>query len=46
MKVSKKPPVGTVLRMDGGFTATLLGRWPRGRRAAVPLRLSAASRMR
>ncbi|MCG2594847.1 tRNA preQ1(34) S-adenosylmethionine ribosyltransferase-isomerase QueA [Ramlibacter sp. XY19] len=29
MKVSKKPPVGTVLRMDGGFTATLLGRWPR-----------------
>jgi S-adenosylmethionine:tRNA ribosyltransferase-isomerase len=28
MKVSKKPPVGTVLLMDGGFTATLLGRWP------------------
>lgn len=28
MKVSKKPPVGTVLRMDGGFTATLLGRHP------------------
>jgi len=28
MKVSKKPPPGTVLRMDGGFTATLLGRWP------------------
>jgi S-adenosylmethionine:tRNA ribosyltransferase-isomerase len=28
MKVSKKPPVGTVLRMDGGFSATLLGRWP------------------
>jgi S-adenosylmethionine:tRNA ribosyltransferase-isomerase len=28
MKVSKKPPVGTMLRMDGGFTATLLGRWP------------------
>lgn len=28
MKVSKKPPVGTVLRMTGGFTATLLGRWP------------------
>ena len=28
MKVSKKPPVGTVLRMDGGFEATLLGRWP------------------
>ena len=28
MKVSKKPAVGTVLQMDGGFTATLLGRWP------------------
>jgi S-adenosylmethionine:tRNA ribosyltransferase-isomerase len=33
MKVSKKPPIGTVLQMaggpaQGGFTATLLGRWP------------------
>ena len=28
MKVSKKPPVGTVLSMHGGFTATLQGRWP------------------
>jgi S-adenosylmethionine:tRNA ribosyltransferase-isomerase len=28
MKVSKKPQVGTVLAMQGGFTATLLGRWP------------------
>ncbi|MDM0026922.1 tRNA preQ1(34) S-adenosylmethionine ribosyltransferase-isomerase QueA [Variovorax saccharolyticus] len=28
MKVSKKPPVGTTLAMTGGFTATLLGRWP------------------
>jgi S-adenosylmethionine:tRNA ribosyltransferase-isomerase len=28
MKVSKKPPPGTVLAMAGGFTATLLGRWP------------------
>jgi S-adenosylmethionine:tRNA ribosyltransferase-isomerase len=33
MKVSKKPPVGTELLMDGGpqqggFTATLMGRWP------------------
>jgi S-adenosylmethionine:tRNA ribosyltransferase-isomerase len=28
MKVSKKPPAGTVLRMSGGFTATLNGRWP------------------
>jgi S-adenosylmethionine:tRNA ribosyltransferase-isomerase len=29
MKVSKKPRAGTVLRMDGGFTARLEGRWPR-----------------
>ena len=29
MKVSKKPPPGTVLPMVGGFTATLAGRWPR-----------------
>lgn len=28
MKVSKKPPPGTVLRMDGDFTARLEGRWP------------------
>ena len=28
MKTSKKPPAGTVLRMHGGFTATLLGRYP------------------
>ncbi|GAC1605529.1 MAG: tRNA preQ1(34) S-adenosylmethionine ribosyltransferase-isomerase QueA [Ramlibacter sp.] len=28
MKVSKKPPPGTVLQMAGGFTATLAGRWP------------------
>ncbi|MCS4511387.1 tRNA preQ1(34) S-adenosylmethionine ribosyltransferase-isomerase QueA [Xylophilus ampelinus] len=28
VKVSKKPPVGTTLRMVGGFGATLLGRWP------------------
>jgi S-adenosylmethionine:tRNA ribosyltransferase-isomerase len=28
MKVSKKPPIGTTLAMQGGFTATLLGRWP------------------
>ena len=28
MKVSKKPLPGAVLRMDGGFTTTLLGRWP------------------
>ncbi len=34
MKVSKKPLPGAVLKMDGGFTATLLGRWPE---AAGPL---------
>ena len=28
MKISKKPVPGAVLQMDGGFTATLLGRWP------------------
>jgi S-adenosylmethionine:tRNA ribosyltransferase-isomerase len=28
MKVSKKPAAGTVLDMQGGFTATLAGRWP------------------
>jgi S-adenosylmethionine:tRNA ribosyltransferase-isomerase len=28
MKVSKKPPLGTVVRMTGGFTAKLTGRWP------------------
>ncbi|HEY8358066.1 MAG TPA: tRNA preQ1(34) S-adenosylmethionine ribosyltransferase-isomerase QueA [Ramlibacter sp.] len=28
MKVSKKPPPGTQVRMHGGFTATLLGRYP------------------
>ncbi|AVO40820.1 tRNA preQ1(34) S-adenosylmethionine ribosyltransferase-isomerase QueA [Simplicispira suum] len=28
VKVSKKPPIGTMLQMAGGFHATLLGRWP------------------
>jgi S-adenosylmethionine:tRNA ribosyltransferase-isomerase len=28
MKVSKKPPLGGVLHMVGGFTATMIGRWP------------------
>ena len=28
MKVSKKPRIGGVLHMVGGFTATLVGRWP------------------
>ena len=28
MRVSKKPRPGDVMHMDGGFRATLLGRWP------------------
>lgn len=40
MKVSKKPPVGTVLRLAGGFEATLLGRWPEADGALFRLRLS------
>lgn len=46
MKVSKKPPVGTVLRMapdtDGrpAFTATLLGRWPDAQGALFRFALS------
>jgi S-adenosylmethionine:tRNA ribosyltransferase-isomerase len=28
MKANKKPPPDTALRMQGGFTATLIGRWP------------------
>ena len=40
MKVSKKPPVGATLRMAGGFTATLLGRWPEPDGALFHLRLS------
>lgn len=28
LRSSKKPALGTVLTMDGGFQATLLGRWP------------------
>jgi S-adenosylmethionine:tRNA ribosyltransferase-isomerase len=41
MKVSKKPQPGTVLRMDGGFTATLEGRWPDEDGALFRLTLSA-----
>jgi S-adenosylmethionine:tRNA ribosyltransferase-isomerase len=40
MKVSKKPSVGTVLRMDGGFEATLLGRWPEDSGPLFRLRFS------
>lgn len=41
MKVSKKPPVGTTLAMDGGFEATLLGRWPDAGGALFRFALSA-----
>jgi S-adenosylmethionine:tRNA ribosyltransferase-isomerase len=39
MKVSKPPP-GTVLNMDGGFAAELLGRWPDAGGPLFHLRLS------
>ncbi len=41
MKVSKKPPVGTTLRMRGGFEATLQGRWPADDGPLFRLRFSA-----
>ena len=41
MKVSKKPPLGAVLHMAGGFTATLLGRWPQENGPLFRLRFSA-----
>jgi len=40
MKVSKKPAIGTVLQMDGGFFAELLGRWPTAQGPLFQLRLS------
>ncbi|MEC5211884.1 S-adenosylmethionine:tRNA ribosyltransferase-isomerase [Polaromonas sp. CG_9.5] len=40
MKVSKKPLPGAVLQMDGGFTATLLGRWPEAHGPLYQFRLS------
>ncbi|MDP2257883.1 MAG: tRNA preQ1(34) S-adenosylmethionine ribosyltransferase-isomerase QueA [Polaromonas sp.] len=40
MKVSKKPLPGAVLQMDGGFTATLLGRWPKAHGPLYRFRLS------
>jgi S-adenosylmethionine:tRNA ribosyltransferase-isomerase len=40
MKVSKKPTVGAVLTMQGGFTAELLGRWPDDNGALFRLRFS------
>ena len=41
MKVSKKPLPGAQLHMEGGFTATLLGRWPDERGALFRFALSA-----
>jgi S-adenosylmethionine:tRNA ribosyltransferase-isomerase len=40
MKVSKKPLSGAGLQMDGGFTATLLGRWPEAHGPLYRFRLS------
>ena len=40
MRVSKKPLPGAVLQMDGGFTATLLGRWPNADGPLYRFRLS------
>jgi S-adenosylmethionine:tRNA ribosyltransferase-isomerase len=40
MKVSKKPQPGAVLQMDGGFSATLLGRWPQDDGPLYRFRLS------
>lgn len=40
MKASRKPARGTVLAMDGGFDAELLGRWPDDAGALFHLRLS------
>ena len=40
MKVSKKPLPGAMLQMDGGFTATLLGRWPEAHGPLYRFRLS------
>ena len=45
MRASKKPPVGTRLRMaggteQGGFEAELLGRWPQADGALFHLRFS------
>jgi S-adenosylmethionine:tRNA ribosyltransferase-isomerase len=40
LRVSKKPAPGTALRMAGGFTATLLSRWPDEGGPLFRLRLS------
>jgi S-adenosylmethionine:tRNA ribosyltransferase-isomerase len=40
MRVSKKPLPGAVMQMDGGFTATLLSRWPNADGPLYRFRLS------
>ena len=40
MKASRKPAPGAVLRMDGGFAAQVLGRWPDAGGALFHLRFS------
>ncbi|MES2980500.1 MAG: tRNA preQ1(34) S-adenosylmethionine ribosyltransferase-isomerase QueA [Pseudomonadota bacterium] len=41
MKVSKKPLPGAVMQMDGGYEATLLGRWPNANGPLYRFRLNA-----
>ena len=41
LRVSKKPRPGDVLNMVGGFTATLLGRWPNANGPLYQFKLSA-----
>ncbi|MHB1669307.1 tRNA preQ1(34) S-adenosylmethionine ribosyltransferase-isomerase QueA [Thiomonas sp.] len=41
MRASKKPAAGAVLQMQGGYHATLLGRWPDEAGALFRLRLTA-----
>lgn len=43
MKVSKKPQLGTILSMAGGFSATLLGRWPQEDGALFRFRFDSAT---
>jgi S-adenosylmethionine:tRNA ribosyltransferase-isomerase len=40
MKVSKKPPLGARIRLDGGITAKLIGRWPDAQGALFRFELS------
>jgi S-adenosylmethionine:tRNA ribosyltransferase-isomerase len=41
MRVSKKPAVGAVIHMQGGYQATLLGRWPDAAGALFRLQFTA-----